>query len=196
MVLCMIHSLTGMVQSIKKQSLVLLVGPVAVTIVVPDESLFPVETNQTLYTYLHWNQEQGPSLYGFCKEIDRSVFLLIISCSGIGPRIGLAVLAQLGVQGFLEAVRSGDEKPLTHVHGIGAKKAEQMLVQLKHKIGNMSEFDGELGHQGQLNMVMEALLALNYSRPEISRAIAFVRSGDAHGSFDYLLRQALSFLSK
>ena len=61
-----------------------------------------------LHTYLHWNQEQGPSIFGFASDIEREVFLLIISCSGIGPKIGLAVLAQIGSQSFIRAVQQED----------------------------------------------------------------------------------------
>ncbi len=197
----MIYALTGLVQSSRKQAITLLADPIALDVVVPDETLFKVGQKQTVYLYLHWNQEQGPSLYGFQKELDKTVFLLIISCSGLGPRIGLAVLAGLGAQSFLEAVYAGNEKLLSKVNGIGAKKAEQMIVHLKHKVNKLLQsgvsFEGS-GDHAHWNTVMEALSALSYSRTEITQAVNYVRNNTAGSGveFDQIMRQALSFLSK
>lgn len=197
----MIHALTGLVNLRKKQMITLCADPVVLEIMVPDETVFKEGMRQTVYLYLHWNQEQGPSLYGFFKEFDKTVFLMIIDCSGIGPRIGLAVLADLGAQSFLEAIHTGNEKLLSKVSGIGAKKAEQMMVQLKHKVQHLIQtgipFDGA-GDFSQWNTVIEALAALNYSRTEITQAMNFVRkNGPESGvKFDQIMRQALSFLSK
>jgi len=197
----MIHALSGLVHPSRKQTITLLADPMVLEIAVPDETLFPVGKKQTVYLYLHWNQEQGPSLYGFQKELDKTVFLLIISCSGLGPRIGLAVLADLGAQNFLQAVHTGNEKLLSKVSGIGAKKAEQMIVHLKHKVQQLIDsgisLEGSSDHT-QWNTAMEALAALNYSRSEISNAVNFVRKNapDTGMEFDQIMRQALSFLSK
>ncbi len=140
-------------------------------------------------------------MYGFRQEIERAVFLLVISCSGIGPRIGLAVLADLGASSFIHAVHKGDPQMLTRVTGIGIKKAEQIIVQLKHKIQDLVTGEMISGENESLidwHTVSDALHALHYSRGEIAEAISFVRSKNqqASPSFDQLLRQALSFLSK
>ncbi len=197
----MIHSITGTVQARKKQAIMFAVGPICVDLLVPDESLFQIGSACTIYIHLHWNSDQGMSMYGFEKEIDKKIFLLVTSCSGVGPRIGLAVLADLGGQSFIEAVNTGDERLLSRVSGIGAKKAEQMIVQLKHKVQDLIDsgvqFQGSVGH-AQWQTVSEALRALNYSRTEINQAVNFVRSKEsgAKQSFDQLLRQTLSFLSR
>jgi Holliday junction DNA helicase RuvA len=197
----MLHALTGLITSTRKQVITLLAGPVALDVTVPDETLFPVGQKQTVFLYLHWNQEQGPSLYGFQKELDKTIFLMIISCSGLGPRIGLAVLAGLGAQGFLEAIYAGNEKLLSKVNGIGAKKAEQIIVHLKHKVNQLVQsgvsLDVSTDHT-HWNTAMEALAALSYSRSEITLAVNFVRHNTAGSGveFDQIMRQALSFLSK
>ncbi len=197
----MIYALTGVVNVSRKQVITLFADPVALDVAVPDETLFKVGQKQTVYLYLHWNQEQGPSLYGFQKELDKTVFLLIISCSGLGPRIGLAVLADLGAQNFLEGVHAGNEKLLSKVNGIGAKKAEQMIVHLKHKVNKLLQSGVSLegsGDHAHWNTVMEALAALSYSRTEITQAVNFVRNNNSGSGveFDQIMRQALSFLSK
>jgi Holliday junction DNA helicase RuvA len=196
----MIHALAGITQSRRKQAIVYAVGPIYFEINVADESLFDIDKPCSLFTYLHWNPEQGPQLYGFKKEVERELFLLITSCSGIGPRIGLAILADLGVSPFIHAIRNGDDRMLSKVNGIGVKKAEQIIVQLKHKVHDFVASDIDVNEQSSVDWhtISDALKALNYSRNEISQAIAFVRDKNHPNalSFDQVLRQALSFLSK
>jgi Holliday junction DNA helicase RuvA len=150
---------------------------------------------------LHWNQEQGPSLFGFATEAEKVIFLLLIDCPGVGPKIGLAVLAHMTPATFLRAIQSGNDEALSQVNGIGAKKAEHLIVHLKHKVAKLIEagLDAEEGGQAnQWQTVIEALNALNYSRPEINRALKHLHESyaDKTYAFDQLLRQALSFLSK
>ncbi len=111
------------------------------------------------------------------------------------------MLNELGPQGFLDAIQMSNERALSKVSGIGIKKAEQMIVQLKHKVGQLIKSGIEIsdaGHLAQWHMVTEALESLNYSRVEINQAMHHLKKEDMSGkqSFDYLLRQALSFLSK
>lgn len=196
----MINELTGTIISIKNQEIALSLGPIGFELMVPDSSVLTVGQQKKLYVAWHWNTEQGPALYGFISEMDKTIFLLLISCSGIGPKIGLAVIADLGVQRFIHAIQTGDEKALSSVSGIGAKKAEQLMVQLKHKVAQLLEKgviieDDENATHWQT--VSQALLALNYSRAEVNQAIAHVRGSKQNSaSFDQLLRSALSFLSK
>jgi len=196
----MIHTLSGTILAHKKQTISFLLGSIGVECMVPDESLFPVGSQKTIYAHLHWNQEQGPSLYGFACQADKQTFLLATSCSGVGPRLGLAILADIGASGFIEAVQSGNEKLLSQVSGIGVKKAEQMIVQLKHKVQQMIDSGVTPVPKDQMHFqtVSDALKALNYSRSEVTRALEYVRAHvpNEAPSFDVLMRQALSYLSK
>ena len=90
-----------------------------------------------MQTYMHWNQDNGPTLYGFNSILEKTVFLLIISCSGIGPKIGLAVLHHLEPATFVQAIIEENIKVLSSISGIGAKKAEQICVALKHKVAKL-----------------------------------------------------------
>jgi Holliday junction DNA helicase RuvA len=167
---------------------------------VPVAEKFPLGSKVTLHTYLHWNAEQGPSLFGFEDQTQRALFETLIGCSGIGPKMGLAILEQLGVEGLVLAVQQHDLKALSSVSGIGAKKAEQIAVQLKHKIDQLlarPEFSvvPGFGHASQIRAVLNSL---SYSPAEISQAVDFAnqQSLGAQESFDTALRRALSFLSK
>lgn len=197
----MINNLVGTVKEVKDQAITVDIGAMALQVAVPQESLFQTGSQVKLHIYMHWNQEQGPSLFGFQDELEKKVFLMIIDCSGIGPKIGLAVLASMSPQHFLEIIQSGNEKALSKVNGIGAKKAEQMIVQLKHKVAKLLESgiqitgSAQLTHWQNLTQVLESL---NYSRGEIAAALKHLRDSEPQtdAPFDQMMRRALSFLSK
>lgn len=198
----MLHSVTGTIHGRKKQAITIAFGPLALECAVADEGVFQLGSSTTVFTYLHWNQEQGPSLYGFKSEDERALFLLVTSCNGVGPRLGLAVLADIGVADFIRAIQQADDRLLSKVSGIGPKKAEQIIVQLKHKIDDFisSGVATRADNQDLIDWhtLSDALKALNYSRTEITQAMSYLRSkkSDTPQTFDQLLRHALSFLSK
>lgn len=195
--------LSGTVRSLAQQLVVVDVGGVGYAVAVPRETVFLLDQKVQLYTHLHWNQEQGPSLFGFATEAERAIFLLLIGCSGVGPKLALAVLAELGVASFLEAVQAGNESALSVVPGIGEKKAEQIIVQLKHKVSKLlssgiaASFEGSKVDE-RWHEVAQVLQTLNYSRQEISAALNYVREqcSGKQEPFEQMMRHALSFLSK
>ena len=183
--------------------MLLSVGPICLELNVPRASEYERNSTISLYVYLHWNQDQGPSLYGFSSELEKRLFLLITSCAGIGPKIAVAALADLGPQSLVGAIQTADERALSKVSGIGLKKAEQIIVQLRRKIEPVIESSGQelagigtsIAHWSSLR---EALTSLGYSRMEITRAITSLQGTDgmSQAPFDVLMRNALSFLSK
>lgn len=196
----MIHAIQGTVCAVLDQALVIECGHISYLVSMATTAHLSVGQKTQLHTYMHWNQEQGPTLFGFTNELERTVFLLIISCSGLGPKIALAILADLGASAFLHAVHAGDENALTNISGIGAKKAEQIIVHLKHKVAKLINsgiaLEGSTESQ-QWVTLSQVLQSLNYSRPEIAAALKHLNeSANTQAPFDQLMRQALSFLSK
>ena len=195
----MIWMVQGTVLQVFQHSIALSVGPIGLEITVPNPALYAQKAVVDVHTYMHWNAEQGPSIYGFENQLQKEVFLIVISCSGIGPKIGMAVLADLGADGFISAITQSNEKQLSTVSGIGLKKAEQIIVQTKHKVQKLLD-SGVIVATGavvQLHEVFQALLSLNYSRIEVQRAMDYIKNDqNAQKPFDQLLRMALSYLSK
>lgn len=197
----MIRTVNGMVQAVTDQDITVNIGPLGLALQVPNPNQFHVGAVVTMATYLHWNQEQGPTLFGFADELDRAVFLLIISCAGIGPKIALAALAQLGSANILVALQTSNEKVLSQVSGIGAKKAEQIIAHLRHKADKVAKnFTGAVAGKTvtQWDDVTQALTSLNYTRTEIANTMQHLgqRYADVELPFDQLIRHALSFLAK
>jgi Holliday junction DNA helicase RuvA len=198
----MVDYVVGVVKEIQDQEIIIDIGTMGIALQVAQSHSFAKNSVSKVYSYMHWNAENGPTFFGFICPLDRSIFKVIIGCSGIGPKIALAILADLGAQNFVSAIATGDEQVLSKVNGIGKKKAEHIIVQLKHKVATLIESGTvdmtEIKDASQFNDVALALQSLNYSRPEIGRAMEYVRkqSKDCNVSFDGLLRQALAYLAK
>lgn len=200
----MFSYLCGVVKQAQDQSIVVDVRGIGFSLLVANPELFLREKEMIVFTYMHWSQEQGPTLYGFLNAQERAVFLLVISCSGIGPKIALLVLQKLTPFNFLKAIQSNDVKVLSSISGIGPKKAEQLIMQLKHKVASLfeQEWPKEEGQDAALleqwKDISQVLQSLNYSRAEIEQALGHI-SQEGLGQavpFDLLMRKALSFLAK
>lgn len=197
----MIQNLKGIVTEIYTRYLTIDVHGVGFIIMVPDEKLFFINQETKLEIYFNWNQESGPSLYGFTTSFEKQVFALIINCPGLGPKIGLAILSYMKPEQFIQAVTLADAKVLSNVNGIGTKKAEMIIMHLKDKINKLipNTFDSiESENIIKIRDVSEALTSLNYSKTEISSALEYVKKQNdvINLPFDELLKKSLSFLSK
>lgn len=198
----MINSLSGIVKAIQPKCITLEPKNTGIgfAVFVPYEAQIALGTEVELFTTLQWHQEQGPLLYGFLSELERTIFLCIISCSGIGPKIGLAVLEAMTPEDFLQAIMQEEVKSLSAISGIGKKKAEQMILSLKDKVAKLVEKGVVLSSDSKLKQwqqVSEVLGSLNYSRQEITQVLSHLKTSvDASLPFDQLLRKALSHLSR
>ena len=197
----MIATISGIITHISEQQLVVEQAGIGFELHVATAGTFNLQQQVTLQTYLHWNQENGPTLYGFNSALEKTTFLLIISCSGIGPKIGLAILNQLDPAIFLQAILEENIKTLSSISGIGAKKAEQICVALKHKVAKLLKDQPSLtassASLGVWKDLMDTLSSLSYSPTEIKAAMNFLKESnlDSATPLSQLLRKALAFLA-
>jgi holliday junction DNA helicase RuvA len=196
----MIGWVQGTVKTIHEHSITLLAGPIGLEIYSANPLSYKQNQQIELFIHLHWNQEQGPTLYGFATQEEKLVFLSIISCSGIGPKLALGILGHCGAASFVQAIAQEEIKTLSNIPGIGKKKAEQLIVNLKHKVAKLVEKGIVLGNTNlsAFQQISEVLTSLNYSRQEITSTLDYLKKSndDSTFTFDLMLRKALSFLSK
>lgn len=196
----MLNLVRGYVKEINCQSITLQCNGLGLSIAVPNENFFILNQEIELYIYFHWHQENGPQLFGFLSKFSKEVFSLIISCSGIGPKIGLSILSQVKPEDFCRAIVFADSKALSAINGIGQKKAELMIMYLKDKINKILPLDNKADQSDiiKIKELSDVLDSLGYKKPEISNALNLVKNeknfNDA--SFDELLRKSLVYLSK
>ncbi|NME71969.1 Holliday junction branch migration protein RuvA [Flammeovirga aprica] len=140
----------------------------------------------TLYTYLYV-KEDVQQLYGFATENDRSLFLLLISVSGIGPSTGLAFLSSLSSSEICSAIMQEDSKTIQSVKGVGAKTAQRVVIELRDKISKL-QYSGELmqttvavaSDSAKVDEAMDALVALGFTRAGAQKSIKLIIK--KHGS--------------
>jgi len=87
----------------------------------------------SVYTYLHV-RENEISLYGFANKQEKSMFLLLTSVSGIGPKMGMGILSSISLTELTSAIMTGDSKLLSRIKGLGKKTAERIILELREKM--------------------------------------------------------------
>lgn len=203
----MITYVKGLLTEIHDQSIVVEVGGLGYEIICGNPYEFQHEENEKVhvYTYQHV-REDALQLYGFKHEKQKTLFMKLISVSGIGPKSGIAIIGTVDVYGFVAAVEQEDEKYLTQFPGVGKKTARQIILDLKGKLEaigyvdqsmNVSQTflsgDSQNGHT--LQEVMETLQALGYSDTEI-RSITPALQQEENQETNALIKKALRLLVK
>jgi len=146
-----------------------------------------------LRTYLKVS-EQAMELFGFVNARQRTLFMLLTSVSGVGPKTALNVLSGADISDIQQAIALGEISFLTQVPGIGAKTAERLMVELRDKIGTTLLYAetsaGTVGKQSSVQEVLDALEAMGYSKQE---AVQMIKQVDSAGelSTEELLKKVL-----
>ena len=120
-----------------------------------------------VHTHQHV-REEDLSLYGFAAESDRDLFRVLISASGVGPKVGQSLLASMSGADIVRAITSEDPEALTVAPGVGKRGAQKMVLELANKLaGRETEMVGSSAMGG----VRQALEGLGYSTMEINGVI-------------------------
>lgn len=197
----MIAHLKGLITDKSSQQVIVDIAGVGYLVAVGDDRVYKKGQEVFFHIYTHWNEDTGPTLYGFDTMLSKKVFAQVLTCSGCGPKIGLALLSSLSAIQFLHIIATSDVRALSQVHGIGPKKAELLIMQLKDKVAKIAPDDlHPAQHAGltKIKQISAALAALHYKPTEIARAIEVINSNSRLDTvaFDELLKQALSVLAK
>ncbi|TYL45293.1 Holliday junction branch migration protein RuvA [Nocardioides sp. BGMRC 2183] len=149
-------------------------------------------------------REDSMTLFGFADEDEKTVFELVQTASGVGPKLAQAILAVLSPDGVRSAIAAEDAKTLTKVPGIGQKGAQRIILELKDRIGAPTggrvETPRGAASAPWRDQVHQGLVGLGYSAKDAEKAVDAVapEAEAAGGAADVgaLLRAALRTLSK
>ncbi len=150
-----------------------------------------------LLTYHHVIAQDGTQqLYGFATEAEREMFLLLISISGIGPKLAVNILSSTSITGLRNAIAAGDTKTLSSLRGIGKKMAERLVLELKDKIGDITSFPSK-GHvptagEQKLADAVLALVSLGYKPADAQKFVTTIAEKlDPSATVEEIVRAAL-----
>ena len=153
-----------------------------------------------LHTYLQV-KEDGVTLFGFASPKEKELFLKVISVSGVGPKLGIAVLTGLTADEFMQAIATADVKRLSAVKGLGKKTAEKIVLELHGKISaaevmSASGDDPTVSPVGGVTVsaqdeeAVSALMGLGFTKSESVQAVKRARDSGAV-TVEEVIRRAL-----
>lgn len=197
----MIGSISGIITNIYDNKLLVEQSGIGFEIICPESKNCITGQPITLHIYMHWSQEAGPSLFGFTSQLSKDIFILIISCPGIGPKLAVSILEQVNSSHFLEMISQQNMSGLSAIKGLGTKKAEQICMHLREKAPKLIKVHPTLATHTSLGLwsdLQDTLTSLNYSPSEIKLSMSALKENitDQTISFDLLLRKALMLLAK
>ena len=200
----MYEFLSGKILRKEPTRLVLEVGGIGFELAIPLSTFHALgSVGEPLRIWTHFLvREDNHQLFGFATEEERSLFRLLLSVTGIGPKLALAILSGIGTFELRRAIVEGSIPALTAISGIGRKTAERLIVELREKILLLEPKAGPtpLVRVGKDEQLMEdslqALLSLGYRMPEAKRAVQKVLAEKSQEalSVEDLIRASLKYI--
>jgi Holliday junction DNA helicase RuvA len=200
----MIAHLTGQLFRKTTQSVIIEAGGIGYEVFVPLSTFYTLpekDEKVSLHIYNHV-REDALLLFGFQTKLEKELFLMLISVSGIGPKLSINILSGIGPQELLGAIASGDTVRLRAIPGVGKKTAERISLELKDRACRILDkeevslppvLEGE--EKGLVDDALSALLNLGYSAKAAKMAIEKARPLIKEMTLEGLIREALKVLS-
>ena len=197
----MIAQLRGRLVRKETQEAVVDVQGVGYRVTIPLSTFYRIgEPGQevTLLTHTHV-REDTLALFGFLTPTEQALFERLISVSGVGPKVAIAILSGIEAPDLVAALRASDVARLTRIPGVGKKTAERLVLELKDKVQGLAATEPEAPAAAPAGTSKEdlvsALVHLGYSRPEAEKGVDRALKDDGAGRFEDLLRRSLRILS-
>jgi Holliday junction DNA helicase RuvA len=201
----MIAYLTGTLLSKNPQSVIIDVAGVGYQAFIPLSTFYrlPEEMGTvSLHVYTHV-REDTLQLFGFKTELERKTFLLLISVSGIGPKLALNILSGIGLEDLLGAIVTADPERIAAVPGVGKKTSQRITLELKDKASQLSEGIEvwprerfEIRNKEIFDDALSALGNLGYPIRSAKKALEDVLRRDGDINLETLLKEALRALAQ
>ena len=206
----MIAHLSGTLLSKEPNQVIVDVGGVGYDVTIPLSTFYDLndqESNVKLLIYTHV-KEDALQLYGFKTAAERKLFVHFISVSGVGPKLGIALLSHMKTDELIESIKSNNLARLTQIPGVGRKTAERLVVDLRDKMIQLSQSQvaEETGVRPETTYAspedsvradaLSALVNLGYQRSGAEKAIdaALAEGGDV--TVESILRRSLKKLAR
>lgn len=198
----MIYSLNGEVTHVSQNFIVVECGGVGYACRSTSTAVSKASVGEKikLYTYLNI-REDAAELFGFADESELNCFKMLLSVSGVGPKVAIAILSDIKPQEFALAVVNDDSKTITRAQGVGLKLAQRIILELKDKLKkDSSAFTSAEIPQINLNAAsgnavseaMAALMVLGFTNSQAQKALSGLPDGL---SVQELVKEGLKRLS-
>jgi len=206
----MIAHLNGRLLSKEATSVIVDVAGVGYEVSIPFSTFYEVGdvgSNVELRIYTHV-KEDALQLYGFKTLLERQLFINLLSVSGVGPKIGIALLSGMSADELVNSIKNNNLARLTAVPGVGRKTAERLVVDLREKMTTLAaaQVEAEPGARSDVSIpssdddvraqALSGLLNLGYQRSAAEKAIDSVLNEDGEVTVESVLRRGLRKLAR
>jgi Holliday junction DNA helicase RuvA len=200
----MIAHLSGNLFKKTTQSVIIDAGGIGYEVLVPLSTYYALpekDERVSLHVYTHV-REDTLCLFGFHTKIEKNLFLMLTSVSGIGPKLSVNILSGIGPRDLLEAIASRDKVRLQSIPGVGKKTAERIALELKDRASQAiseqqlptpSVPEGDDKHL--MDDALSALLNLGYSAKSAKEAVERARSVAREMTLEGLITEALRIMA-
>jgi Holliday junction DNA helicase RuvA len=200
----MIAHLTGTLLRKTPQSVIIDNGGIGYEVLVPLSTFYSLpEKNETVSLHIHTHvREDALTLFGFLTLLEKEIFLMLVSVSGIGPKLAINILSGIGPDDLLEAIAQGDVVRLRSIPGVGKKMSERIALEVSDRALSVGAhiqrvpppvIAGE--DRGLLEDAQSALLNLGYparsAKSALDKALA---ESKGKGTLEELIKEALKLL--
>ena len=156
-----------------------------------------ISNQKSVSLFIHTHvKEDSISLFGFFTESEKLMFELLISVSGVGPKIALSILSGIQIDDLKNAILWADSSRISAVPGIGRKTAERLILELKNKVNQVNEEDGNKLPFSMKNEAVMALSTLGYNNKLAEKVVRDILLAEPNALLEELIKKALSFLNK
>lgn len=177
----MITGIHGVLEASRVDHAIIRVGGFSIRVSAPSSTLRHLGepgAEVSLFTHFHM-REEGVALYGFATEEDRDAFEHLLAVSGVGPKVGLALLSVMDAATLYRAIAEEDQQRLALAPGVGKRLAARLVLELKGKLPALASIAAAPGTpaaaSGKLQTeALEALIGLGYSASEAQAALSKV----------------------
>jgi Holliday junction DNA helicase RuvA len=200
----MIAHLSGRLLKKRTESLIIDAGGIGYEVLVPLSTFYTLpepEDRVSLHIYTHV-REDAFILFGFKTTLEKSLFMMLISVSGIGPKLGINILSGMGPRELLDAIARGDAPRLQSIPGVGKKTADRIALELRDKAARMtpepveavpSPRDDE--YNRRVDDALSALVNLGYPAKSAKRAVEMASTALEEPTLEGLIKAALKRLA-
>ncbi|MCH7771368.1 MAG: Holliday junction branch migration protein RuvA [Bacteroidetes bacterium] len=193
----MIGFLSGKIISLKPTKILLDVNGVGYVVFISINTFEEISNKEIISLYIHTHvKEDSITLYGFHNESEKEIFELLISISGIGPKLALGVLSGIQTEDLKEAILNGDVSRMVAIPGIGKKTADRLILELRSKVGELRVEGERTVPHGVKQESVSALTTLGYNYATAEKVVRQILSSSPACTLEELIKNSLSELNK
>jgi Holliday junction DNA helicase RuvA len=192
----MIGYLTGKRISLKPTKILLDVNGVGYSVNISIKTFENISDLETVSLFVYTSvKEDSITLFGFYTEPEKQMFELLISVTGIGPKLALSILSGIQTDDLKDAINRGDISRIIAVPGIGRKTGERLVLELKNKVDHIPEEGIKEFSFSIKNEAVSALATLGYNSKTADKVIRDILVENANISLEDLIKKALGNLN-